>query len=89
MTYPDTNPQIEPNGMDNERTKLADELKKLETRVDDLLLTCGSLREENKSLRRKQAALTGECAALLEKNERARSRVEAMIARLKSMEAEA
>ena len=42
--------------------------------------------EENRSLRQGQEQLVAERAALLNKNEQARSRVEAMITRLKSLE---
>lgn len=68
-------------------TQMTDiELKKLETRVDDLLQTCDKLMNENKSLRQQQETLFSERANLIEKNELARTRVEAMITRLKSLE---
>jgi cell division protein ZapB len=44
------------------------------------------LADENRSLRQGQEQLTNERAQLLNKNELARSRVEAMINRLKSLE---
>ena len=47
---------------------------------------CQRLADENRSLRQQQEQLVGERAQLLNKNEQARSRVEAMIARLKSLE---
>ncbi len=62
------------------------ELKHLERRVDELLQRMAALKSENRSLRENQAALLNERAHLIEKNELARSRVEAMIGRLKSME---
>ncbi len=62
------------------------ELQKLETRVDDLLQTCSKLVNENKSLRRQQETLVTERANLVEKNRLARTRIEAMITRLKSLE---
>lgn len=64
------------------------ELKHLERRVDELLQRLTSLKSENHSLRESQAALLAERARLIEKNELARSRVEAMIGRLKAMEQE-
>lgn len=75
--------------MDNNNpTQMTDiELKKLETRVEDLLATCDQLISENKSLRQQQEALITDRANLIEKNELARSRVESMITRLKSLEA--
>lgn len=62
------------------------ELKKLEYRLDELIQTIGRLKEENRSLRTQQDSLVSERAGLIEKNELARSRVEAMINRLKAME---
>lgn len=62
------------------------DLKKLEARVDELIRTCETLKEENTSLRSRQDSLVAERADLIEKTELARSRVEAMISRLKAME---
>ncbi|HUX72968.1 MAG TPA: TIGR02449 family protein [Steroidobacteraceae bacterium] len=62
------------------------ELKRLEKRLDDLIVTVGQIKEENRALRQRQEALTAERASLLQKNEQVRARVEAMIGRLKSME---
>jgi cell division protein ZapB len=62
------------------------ELKKLEKRVDELMVTINQLKEENRALRQRQETLTAERSALLQKNEQVRARVEAMIGRLKSME---
>lgn len=63
------------------------DLNHLEARVDELIALCASLRAENQALRTQQSSLMSERAALIEKSELARTRVEAMIARLKSMEA--
>lgn len=63
------------------------DLKKLEARTEELIRTCSFLKEENTSLRTRQDSLVAERAALIEKTELARTRVEAMITRLKSMEA--
>jgi cell division protein ZapB len=62
------------------------ELKKLEFRLDELIQTIHRLKEENRSLRSQQDNMASERAGLIEKNELARSRVEAMINRLKAME---
>ena len=62
------------------------ELKRLEKRLDELVLICRQLQEENESLRVRQESLTAERATLLQKNEQVRGRVEAMITRLKAME---
>jgi cell division protein ZapB len=64
----------------------SDFLQSLEARIDALIQTCKKLADENQSLRESQNNLTSAHAALLEKNALARSRIEAMIARLKSME---
>jgi cell division protein ZapB len=61
-------------------------LIQLEERVDRLLSLCARLSEENRSLRARQETLVSERADLIEKTEQARSRVEAMINRLKAME---
>ena len=62
------------------------ELRKLESRIGELINTCSQLKEENRSLRHRQEALIGERATLLQKNEQVRARVEGMITRLKAME---
>jgi len=62
------------------------ELKRLEKRLDELVVICRQLQEENQSLRQRQDTLMSERATLLQKNEQVRGRVEAMIIRLKAME---
>ena len=62
------------------------ELKRLERRLDELVVTVARLKEENRALRQRQDTLTTERAALVQKNEQVRARVEAMIGRLKAME---
>jgi cell division protein ZapB len=62
------------------------ELEALGRQVDRLLDTVRRLSAENRSLRHSQEQLSGERANLLARNEQARSRVEAMIQRLKSLE---
>ncbi len=61
------------------------ELKKLETKVERLFELCEQLKIENQSLKLKQNDLVRDRARLIEKTALARSRVEAMITRLKSM----
>lgn len=58
----------------------------LVARVDELGMRIRRLSEENRSLRQQHEHIAGERSQLLVKNEQARSRVEAMIARLKSLE---
>jgi cell division protein ZapB len=62
------------------------DLRKLEQRVEELINACSYLKDENKSLRARQDSLVAERATLIEKTELARTRVEAMITRLKAME---
>jgi cell division protein ZapB len=62
------------------------ELQEVSGRIDRLLEMCHRLAEENRSLRQSQEQLSAERSNLLAKNEQARSRVEAMIARLRSLE---
>ena len=64
------------------------ELKRLEHRLDELIRTCETLKEENRVLRAQRDGLLSERAGLMEKAELARTRVEAMISRLKTMEQE-
>lgn len=58
----------------------------LEHQIEALVGAYARLRAENDSLRQLQDNLLAEKAVLVEKTELARTRVEAMIARLKSME---
>ena len=62
------------------------ELRAFAERIDLLVAHAQRLSDENRSLRAQQEQLAGERSQLLAKNEQARSRVEAMIARLKSLE---
>lgn len=61
-------------------------LKKLESRVDDLIGVCQKLRQENRTIRTQQQQLTDDHAKLMEKTQIARARIEAMIGRLKALE---
>ena len=65
---------------------LRPQLDALTTKLDELGDVLARLLDENRSLRASQEQLIGERAALLSKNDQARSRVEAMILRLKSLE---
>ena len=63
------------------------DLRALEVRVEELIRACAHLKQENKALKARHDQLLAERAALTEKTDMARSRVEAMISRLKSLEA--
>ena len=62
------------------------QVQQLNARLDKLAELVRRLADENRSLRQGQEQLAAERAQLLNKNELARSRVEAMINRLKSLE---
>ena len=63
-----------------------DDLRLLEKRIDELIETMGSLKNENSNLRQQKDKLVTERSQLIEKTEMARNRVEAMISRLRSLE---
>ena len=64
-------------------------LQAIESKLDALLQERRQLLQENRTLRQTEQDWQLERAKLVEKNELARTRVEAMIARLKSLETDA
>ncbi|MCP5180902.1 MAG: TIGR02449 family protein [Pseudomonadales bacterium] len=58
----------------------------LEKRVEELITLTDTLSRENRALKTQQMNWSTERARLIEKNELAKSRVEAMISRLKALE---
>lgn len=64
------------------------QLAQLEAKLNQLIELCQRLDRENAALKAREATWQQEKLRLVEKNELARSRVEAMIKRLKSMESE-
>lgn len=68
------------------RTQLDLELTRLSKRIEELITILERLKEENRALRARHESLAGERAALMHKNEQVRTRVEAMIGRLKTLE---
>ncbi len=62
------------------------ELQRLEQRLEQLTALCRQLQEENRALHEAQDTLVNERAGLLARNEQARTRVEAMIHRLRALE---
>jgi cell division protein ZapB len=62
------------------------ELMRLSKRIEELVATVEHLTEENRALRQRHESLATERASLLQKNEQVRTRVEAMIGRLKTLE---
>ena len=65
------------------------DLRALEVRVEELIRACTYLKDENKTLRAREQALSSERDRLAEKNDQARERVEGMISRLKRLENDA
>ena len=63
-----------------------EEMDILERRVNQLIALTEQLSRENKALRTQQNNWSVERAKLIEKNELAKSRVESMIGRLRSLE---
>jgi len=63
------------------------DLRALEVRVEELIRACAHLKDENKTLRAQAEQLTSERDKLVESSATARSRVEAMIDKLKTLEA--
>ena len=64
------------------------QLRQLEARVDELLRISAHLRQENRLLRERETRLLDERTQLIKKNDLAKSRVEAIITRLRSLEQE-
>ena len=60
----------------------------LEIKLDRLILLTNRLQQENAELKARENAWQQERVRLIEKNELARSRVEAMITHLKSLDTE-
>ena len=61
-------------------------LKELEHKIDELISLCKELNRENRALKAEVAGWRDERKDLMDKNELARSKVEAMIDRLRAME---
>ncbi|WP_426415116.1 TIGR02449 family protein [Aestuariirhabdus sp. LZHN29] len=64
------------------------QIDNLSTKVEELIALCDELKQENRLLRSSEHGLREERAVLIEKNELARSKVEAMITRLKALDTE-
>ena len=62
------------------------QLKALEQKIDELIALCNDLNRENQMLKADSAGWHQERQDLIDKNELARTKVEAMIDRLRTME---
>jgi cell division protein ZapB len=74
--------------MNQATNKPMEEMDILERRVSELIALTEQLARENKALRNQQENWSVERAKLIEKNELAKSRVESMIGRLRTLEKE-
>ena len=70
----------------NNKSGFEAEFARLESRLQELLLTVEALKEENRALRQRQESLAAERSVFAQRNDQVRARVEAMIGRLKTME---
>lgn len=66
-----------------------DLLHSVESKLDQLIVRCKQLEQDNRVLKQQQVSWQDERSKLIEKNNLARTRVEAMIDRLKGLESEA
>jgi len=64
----------------------SDNIDRLEQQVNELLMLCKRLGEDNRALRVQLQHLNTERATLIEQKEQVRAQVDAMITRLRSME---
>lgn len=62
------------------------DIAKLETRIDELITVCEQLKSENTALRKREGSLVEEKEQLIKKADKARTRVEGILTRLRSME---
>jgi cell division protein ZapB len=71
----------------SDQTTQSPALKALEDKIDQLIALCAQLNRENQALKAENLGYQQERRDLIAKNELARSRVEATLQRLRSMEA--
>jgi cell division protein ZapB len=64
------------------------DIQSLEAKIDALIALNAKLSNENRALREQQSQLQAEKTALMEKTTLARQKIEAMIDRLKTLEAQ-
>ncbi len=64
------------------------QLKALEQKIDDLIRLCTDLNSENVALKSDASSWLQERQQLMDKNELAKTKVEAIISRLRAMEQE-
>lgn len=79
-------PNIVPSMATTRARTQNDDLKVLESRVDELIERVRRLQQENQSLRSRHDVLSEKHVKLAEKTRIARERIESMIGRLKALE---
>ena len=67
---------------------LMSSFENLEEKLDSLIALCQQLKRENQVLRERESTLSGERGKLMEQNEMARQKIETMINRLRTLNAE-
>ena len=72
--------------MDNSRNKYLDDITSLEETINSAIELIEKYGIENTALKQKMESLTLEKSLLLQKNDQAKTRLESMITRLKSLE---
>jgi len=70
----------------NSLARTETDIERLQAGLNEMIRRLRVLEEENQSLKVRQESLVAERANLVHRNEEARSRVEAMIERLKALE---
>jgi len=66
------------------RELLTDEIEALAAQLEDLVATCGQLREDNQALRRSRESLSAEKEDLISRNLEAKRRIDLVVDRLRS-----
>ena len=77
---------VEMGDLENIPETAATSLAILTERLEHLVALCERLQEDNRLLHEQNQALQAECVALREQNVQSRSRIEAMVLRLKGLE---
>ncbi len=67
-------------------SKIEQLFKNLESQLDEFIELCDDYKRQNGSLKSREEQLIEERATLMKKNDLARTKVEAMISRLKALE---
>lgn len=65
---------------------MMDDIKLLERTTDQMIEMLAKIKAENKALKNKLEELTNEKSQLMQKNDQAKTRLESMISRLKTLE---